>query len=166
MAKDLNKAMIIGRLTKDPEMRTTQSGQQVTSFGVATNRSWKNASGEQQEQVEFHNVVVWGRLAEICTQYLSKGSQAYFEGRLQTRQWEGQDGAKRQSTEIVAEEMILLDTRNKGGGGDGVTSGGFNQTPAAPSAAETSQDPADSPQADSQKSHKPAVDTALDDIPF
>lgn len=158
MAKDLNKAMIIGNLTRDPEVRTTQSGQQVASFGVATNRQWKNANGEQQEQAEFHNIVVWGRLAEICQQYLAKGRRAYFEGRLQTREWEAQDGTKRQRTEIVAEDMILLDSR---GGSAGNNAGsGFDQTSQQPTAAEASQD-APAP------TNKPAEDdTALDDIPF
>ena len=160
MAKDLNKVMIIGNLTRDPELRTTQSGQNVASFGVATNRTWKNASGEQQEQVEFHNIVVWGRLAEICQQYLAKGRRAYFEGRLQTRDWEAQDGSKRQRTEIVVDDMILLDSR-----------GGGSQQPASQdtgqSSAETSQDPADAAPASSKPAaDKPAEETPLDDIPF
>jgi single-strand DNA-binding protein len=170
MAKDLNKAMIIGNLTRDPELRTTPNGQQVASFGVATNRQWKNQSGETQEQAEFHNVVVWGKLAEICNQYLAKGRRAYFEGRLQTQQWEGQDGAKRNRTEIVADDMILLDSRggSGGGGGGGSADPAVNQAPAAPSEGE-SQDPDDQKKPDA----KPAgggpgegQETALDDIPF
>ena len=106
---DLNKAMIIGRLTRDPELRTTPSGQSVASFAIATNFVWTDQSGQKQEKVEFHNVVVWRRLAEICGQYLKKGAKAYFEGRLQTRDWVGQDGVKRYRTEIVAENMIMLD---------------------------------------------------------
>ena len=106
---DLNKAMIIGRLTRDPEVRTTPNGISVTSFGVATNFVWNDQSGQKQERVEFHNVVVWRKLAEICGQYLKKGSKAYFEGRLQTRDWEGQDGVKRYRTEIVVDNMIMLD---------------------------------------------------------
>jgi len=101
--------MIIGNLTRDPEMRTTPTGQSVTSFGVATSHSWTNANGEKEEKTEFHNIVAWGKLAEICAQYLSKGRKVYVEGRLQTRDWQGQDGVKRYRTEIIAENMIMLD---------------------------------------------------------
>lgn len=106
---NLNKAMIIGNLTRDPEMRTTTSGQNVVTFSVATNRIWTNPSGQRQEAVEYHNVVAWGKLAEICRQFLGKGRKVYIEGRLQTREWVGQDGAKRNRTEIVTENMIMLD---------------------------------------------------------
>jgi len=106
---NLNRAMIIGNLTRDPEVRTTPNGQTVANFGVATNHSWTDASGQRQERAEFHNIVAWGKLAEICSQYLGKGRKVYIEGRLQTRDWEGQDGAKRTRTEIVAENMIMLD---------------------------------------------------------
>jgi len=125
---DLNKVMIIGRLTQDPEVRTTPNGQSVASFGVATNLTWKDQQGQKQEKVEFHNVVCWRKLAEICGQYLQKGKQVYIEGRLQTRQWEGQDGVKRSRTEIVADNMIMLG----GPGGPGNTTGatGSNNTPA------------------------------------
>ncbi len=104
---NLNKAMIIGRLTKDPDGRTTPSGRPVTSFSVATNRVWSDASGAKQEATEYHNVVLWGKLAEIAAQYLVKGQEVYLEGRLQTRSWEGQDGVKRYSTEIVGETMQM-----------------------------------------------------------
>lgn len=106
---DLNKVMIIGRLTRDPELRNIPSGQSVTSFGLATNRSWKGKDGEKQDQVEYHNIVLWARLAEIASQYLKKGSRIYMEGRLQTRDWTGQDGSKKRSTEIIGENMIMLD---------------------------------------------------------
>ena len=109
---DLNKAMIIGRLTRDPEIRTTPGGATVASFSVATNYVWTNQSGQKQEQVEFHNVVAWRKLAEIIGQYLKKGSQVYIEGRLQTRSWEGNDGQKRNRTEIVADNMIMLGSRS------------------------------------------------------
>lgn len=115
---DLNKAMIIGRLTRDPESRTTPSGQVVASFGVATNFTWNDQSGQRQEKVEFHNVVAWRKLAEICGQYLKKGSKVYIEGRLQTQEWEGQDGNKRQRTEIVADNMIMLDSKGSSGEGN------------------------------------------------
>jgi single-strand DNA-binding protein len=106
---NLNKAMIIGNLTRDPEMRTTTSGQTVVNFGVATNRIWTNQAGQRQEEVEYHNIVAWGKLAEICRQFLTKGRKVYIEGRLRTRDWVGQDGAKRNRTEIIAENMIMLD---------------------------------------------------------
>lgn len=101
--------MIIGNLTRDPEVRNTPSGLTVASFGVATNLIWTDQSGQKQERVEFHNVVAWRRLGEICGQYLRKGSKVYIEGRLQTRDWVGQDNVKRYRTEIIAENMIMLD---------------------------------------------------------
>ena len=111
---DLNKVMIIGNMTRDPELKTTPSGQTVCTFGVATNLVWTDAAGARQTKAEFHNVVAWRKLAEICGQYLKKGNKVYIEGRLQTRDWEGQDGQKRYRTEIVADNMIMLDS--KGGG--------------------------------------------------
>lgn len=115
MAMSLNRAMVIGNLTRNPELRTTPNGAAVASFGVATNRSWTDKNGQKQEDAQFHNIVAWGKLAEICNQYLAKGRRVYVEGRLQTREWEGQDGVKRQRTEIVAENMVMLD-RAAGGG--------------------------------------------------
>jgi single-strand DNA-binding protein len=106
---DLNKAMLIGRLTRDPEVKNTPTGATVASFGLATNLVWNDQSGQRQERVEFHNIVAWRRLAEICGQYLRKGSKIYIEGRLQTRKWTGQDNVDRQRTEIVADNMIMLD---------------------------------------------------------
>ena len=112
---DLNRATIIGRLTRDPELRTTTSGRSVATIGVATNRAWKDQTGAQKEYVEFHNCVLWGKLAEIAGQYLSKGRRVYMEGRLQTRDWVGQDGVKRYRTEIVVDNMIMLDSPRGGG---------------------------------------------------
>ncbi len=113
---DLNKVMLIGRLTKNPELRATPSGQNVTSFSIATNRVFTDAQGQKQERSEFHNIVAWGKLAEICSQYLSKGRRAYVEGRLQTRDWVGQEGVRRYSTEVIAENMIILDSNDRQGG--------------------------------------------------
>ncbi len=104
---NLNKAFIIGNLTRDPELRTLPSGASVATFGVATNRTWKNQSGEKQEDTQFHNIVLFGRQAEIAQQYLTKGSSVFIEGRIQTRVWDAQDGSKRSKTEIVAERMQL-----------------------------------------------------------
>lgn len=108
--------MIIGNLTRDPESRNTPNGQLVASFSVATNLVWTDQSGQQQKKVEFHNIVAWRKLAEICSKYLKKGSKVYIEGRLQTTDWTGQDGVKRYKTEIVAENLIMLDNRGNSSG--------------------------------------------------
>lgn len=113
---NLNKAMIIGNLTRDPEMRNTPSGAQVASFSVATSLVWTDANGQQQKKSEFHNIVAWRKLAEICGQYLRKGAKVYVEGRLQTTEWTGQDAVKRYRTEIVLENMIMLDRQGTNGG--------------------------------------------------
>lgn len=109
--------MVIGRVTKTPELRSTPSGQSVTTFNVATNRSYTDSTGQKQEKAEFHSVVAWGKLAEICSQYLTKGRRVYIEGRLQTRDWVGQDGLRRYSTEIISENMIMLDAPSGAAGG-------------------------------------------------
>lgn len=119
---NLNKAMIIGNLTRDPEIRNTAGGQPVASFGIATNLVWTDQSGQQQKKTEFHNIIAWRRLADICAKYLRRGSKVYVEGRLQTTDWTGQDGIKRYRTEIVAENLIMLDTK-----------AGFAGAPSAPS---------------------------------
>ena len=111
MARGLNKVMVIGNVGRDPEMRYTPSGKPVTSFSVATTRSWTNSEGERREETEWFNVVAWGNLAEICKQHLRKGQQVYVEGRLQTRSWEDHEGRKRFRTELVANEMVLLGGR-------------------------------------------------------
>lgn len=114
MSRSVNKAILVGNLTRDPEMRYTPDGQPVTTFGVATNRRWKTKEGERREDVEFHNVVAWRKLAELCQQLLKKGRRVYIEGRLQTRSWEGKDGVNRQRTEVVAADMVVLDSREGG----------------------------------------------------
>lgn len=116
MAYSLNRAQVIGNVTKDPEVRQTSSGQMVASFSVATNRSYTDSSGQKQEQADFHNITAWGKLAEIVQQYLKKGRKLFVEGRMQTRDWTGEDGVKRYRMEIVAENLILLD--RTGGAGD------------------------------------------------
>jgi len=112
MGRGLNKVMIIGHVGRDPEMRYTPSGRPVTSFSVATSRTWTSAEGERHEETEWFNVVAWGNLAEICKNHLSKGQQVYVEGRLQTRGWEDDSGKKHFRTELVANEMILLGDRH------------------------------------------------------
>ena len=111
MGRGLNKVMIIGHLGRDPEMRYTPSGRPVTTFTVATSRSWNTVDGERHQETEWFNVVAWGNLAEICKQYLTKGQQVYVEGRLQTRQWEDKEGVKHSSVEIVSNEMMMLGDR-------------------------------------------------------
>ncbi|MEK9186381.1 MAG: single-stranded DNA-binding protein [Patescibacteria group bacterium] len=111
---NLNKVFILGRLTADPQLRTTTGGQPVASFSLATNRVWTDKSGQKKEAAEFHNIVVWGRQAEIASKFLTKGGLAMVEGRLQTRSWEGKDGQQRRTTEIIA-DRIQLGPRPAGG---------------------------------------------------
>ena len=108
--------MLIGNLTRDPEMRYTPQGAAVCTFGVATNRDWKTETGEKKEDVEFHNVVAWNKLAEICSQLLKKGRKVYVEGRLSTRTWQATDGAQKNRTEVVITDMVILDKREDGAG--------------------------------------------------
>lgn len=109
MTRGLNKVLIIGRVGRDPEMRYTPSGRPVTTFNVGATRSWNTSEGERRSETEWFNVVAWRNLAEICKQYLSRDRLVYIEGRLQTRQWEDTEGKKHTATEIVANEMIVLD---------------------------------------------------------
>jgi len=147
---DLNKVQIIGRLTRDPEVRTTPNGANVCSFSVATSFNWTDKNdGQKKEQTEFHNVVAWRKLADIIAQYLKKGSQVYIEGRLQTRSWDGQDGKKNYRTEIVAENMIML----------GRPAGSTGSAPAMPSAASPMEQP-------EPKNELPEIQIDDGDIPF
>lgn len=123
MSGGLNKVMIIGNLGKDPEMKYTQQGTPITSFSVAVSRTWKGPDGSAQEETEWFRVVAWERLAEQCNEFLRKGRKVFIEGRLKTREWTGQDGQKRFTTEVVATSMILLDPK-QGGGGDYSGGGG------------------------------------------
>jgi len=107
----LNRAEIIGNLTRDPEIRTTPAGQSVATFSVATNLIWVDSAGNKQQKTEFHNIVVWKKLAEVCAKYAHKGSKVFLEGRLETTQWIGQDGAKRSQTKIIASNVRLLDPK-------------------------------------------------------
>ncbi|MDD5110883.1 MAG: single-stranded DNA-binding protein [Patescibacteria group bacterium] len=141
---NLNKVMLIGNVTRDPEVRTTPNGQNVATIGVATNRRWNDQSGQKKEEVEFHNVVVWRKLADIVGQYVKKGSKIYVEGRLRTRSWDDQSGQKRYRTEIVAENIIMLDRP------------GQSSPPAAPASDEATQ-PA-------PPSGEPEIN--VEDIPF
>jgi single-strand DNA-binding protein len=152
MAKSFNQAIVMGNLTRDPELRATPSGQQVASFSVATNRVWNDPSGERKEAVEYHEIVAWGKLGELAAQYLAKGRKVMVIGRLQTRQWEAQDGSKRQRTEIVATDVNFLDSRGADGGAS---------APAAPASSS-------SPKSDDVVIQDLDTDSPinLDDIPF
>jgi len=110
-SRSLNKVQLIGNLTRDPELRYTPTGAAVCTIGLATNRSWTTESGEKKEETEFHRVVAWNKLAELCSQLLAKGRKIYVEGRLRTNQWQGQDGSQRSTTEVVIEDMIILDSK-------------------------------------------------------
>lgn len=133
MAKSFNQAIIMGNLTRDPELRATPGGQQVASFSVATNRTWTDGSGERKEAVEYHEIVAWGKLGELVAQYLAKGRKVMVIGRLQTQSWE-KDGVKRQRTEIVATDVNFLDSRGDApAGGDYTPSSSSSSAPSTPS---------------------------------
>src|ERR1700729_3390790 len=114
MARSLNRVQLIGNLTRDPELRYTPNGNAVCTFGLATNRTWTTDSGEKREEVDFHRIVAWNKLAELCSQFLVKGRKVYVEGRLSTRNWTAQDGTQKSTTEVVIDDMILLDNRQGG----------------------------------------------------
>lgn len=163
----LNKAQIIGNATRDPEVRYTPNGQTVASFGVATNRRWKNQNGEFQEDTQFHDIVVWGKLAETIGQIVKKGNKIYVEGRLQTRNWEAPDGTKRNKTEIVMEDFVLLTP--KPGSGASVSEMPAPSTPEEPvaSVAEESEPKKEKEEAKGKTEKKEeAEEINLDDIPF
>jgi single-strand DNA-binding protein len=143
----INKAILIGNLGADPEIRYTQSGTQVATFNIATTERWKGQDGQMQESTEWHRIVAWNRLAEICGEYLNKGSRVYIEGKIQTRKWQDQNGNDKYTTEIVAREMKMLTPRGSGSGsGDGVSGGGSGQ--------------------DSFPEPPPGFDGTGDDVPF
>ncbi len=161
MARGVNKVILIGNSGADPELRYTPGGTAVSNFSIATNESWTDSSGERQERTEWHRIVVWGRLAEICNQYLRKGSKVYIEGKLQTRSWEGQDGLKRYTTEVVARDMQMLDTRGEMDSMDGNYGGG------APQGGGQSKPQSDASSAsDDTANPEPPPYAADDDLPF
>ena len=132
MARGINKVILVGNLGQDPELRYTGSGTAVCNMRLATNESYKDSDGQLVEKTEWHNIVAWSRLAEICSEYLKKGSQVYFEGSLQTRSWEDRDGNTRYTTEVKAREMMMLSGRGDGGydgGGASRSSGGNRPAP-------------------------------------
>ena len=158
MAKDFNQSIIMGNLTRDPELRTTPGGQSVASFAVATNRSWQDAgSGERKDAVEYHDVVAWGKLGELVNSYLSKGRRVLVVGRLQTRSWDAQDGTKRSRTEIVANDINFLDSRNAGASNDSDYAEASQETPGDGGSDKTASKPA-------AKAKKKAEDVVIEDL--
>jgi single-strand DNA-binding protein len=160
---DLNKAMVIGRLTRDPESRTTPNGAQVASFSIATNTTWTDSNGARQEKVEFHNIVAWQKLAEICTKYLKKGSKVYIEGRLETRTWDAQDGSKRNRTEIIARDMIMLDSKGGSGGSNSASRESSSASADTKQASVKADDGASKP---AKKAAEQEETINIEDIPF
>ena len=161
MARSLNRVQLIGNLTRDPELRYTPSGTAVCSFSIATNRNWTTDTGEKKDEVEFHRIVAWNKLAELCSQFLVKGRKVFVEGRLQTRSWAAQDGTQKQTTEIVISDMILLDSKRTG------------EHEVAAAEEEVSEEPKKSTKAVIKKEEKQEAaeepkedEIAPDDIPF
>jgi len=157
VARGVNKVILVGNLGKDPELSYLPSGQSVAKFSLATSRSYKDKSGELKEETEWHNIVAWGKLGEICAQYLSKGRQAYIEGRIQSRTWEGKDGNKRTSVDIVASDVQMLGSRGEGGAGG---------APRASSSQQRSSTPSSEPASEESFDQSPPAGITDDDIPF
>lgn len=164
MARSLNRVQLIGNLTRDPELRYTPQGTAVCTFGLATNRSWTTDTGEKHEETEFHRIVAWNKLAELCSQFLVKGRKVYVEGRLSTRNWSGQDGQQRSVTEVVIDDMILLDRP-----GQVVKSDEVEEKPSTSSTStKTQEETVASKQSKSGEPSSPTDEEMVppDDIPF
>ncbi len=155
MANSVNKVILIGRLGKDPELKYTPSGTPVARFSLATDESFKNRAGEQQKRTEWHNIVAWNKLAEICGEYLTKGKQVYIEGSIQSRQWEDQSGNKRTTYEIIARQMTMLGSRT-----DSEHAAASESRSAAASASSTPSEPSPPPDI------PPSSEITDEDIPF
>lgn len=157
MSRSVNKVILLGRLGKDPELKYTPSGQAVTKFSLATSERWKDkGSGEFQERTEWHNIVLWSKLAETANQFLTKGSSVYIEGRLQTRSWEDKENKRHYITEVVVNEMVMTGGRGEGGG----------RSEGASRAAHASADAAGTHEAQPERYTGPATEITDDDIPF
>lgn len=163
MARSLNRVQLIGNLTRDPELRYTPSGTAVCSFGLATNRTWTTETGEKHDETEFHRIVAWNKLAELCSQFLVKGRKVYVEGRLSTKTWTGQDSQQRTTTEIIIDDMILLDSKGQGSVSAGQPSGSQSTRGARPHSDETEEQKA-SPESETTSSTPEEI--TPDDIPF
>jgi single-strand DNA-binding protein len=163
--RSVNKVILIGNVVRDPELRYTPQNTAVCTFTVATNRSWTTNDGNEQESTEFTRVVTWGKLAEIANQILQKGRKVFVEGRLQTREWEGQDGTKQRRTEVVADQMIALDSRgSRGEGGEDYSYPAGGSASSSSSSSKASDD--DDLKIDDSVGGDSSVDDIADDIPF
>jgi single-strand DNA-binding protein len=161
MARGLNKVQLIGNLGRDPEMKYTPQGTPITTFTMAVSRNRKTPDGQTLDETEWFRIVAWERLAETCNEYLRKGSKVYIEGRLQTRKWTGQDGQERQTVEVVASEMLLLDSRQQGGFGDGDNGSGYKNERAG-----AGQGSSRASSAGGSSFEDTDTDMDVDDIPF
>jgi len=164
MARSLNRVQLIGNLTRDPELRYTPNGNAVCTFGIATNRSWTTEAGEKREEVDFHRIVAWNKLGELCSQFLVKGRKVYVEGRLSTRNWTGQDGAQKTTTEVVIDDMILLDSKGNFQKGTEGSEQEEEKAPEEPKAKVTKKKP--EPKEEEAPAAASAEDVMPDDIPF
>lgn len=172
-SRSLNKVQLIGNLTRDPELRYTPQGTPVCTIGLATNRSWADQSGQKQEETEFHRLVAWSKLAELCGQLLFKGRKIYVEGRLQTRKWQSQDGQERYTTEVIISDMIILDSRRREGEVNMDMGGEMATTEVTEEVVEDMTDVADMTATASDKKVEPVAEVkdegkevSADDIPF
>jgi single-strand DNA-binding protein len=167
MARSLNRVELIGNLTRDPELRYTPQGTAVCTLGIATNRTWQTESGEKKEDVEYHRVIAWNKLAELCSQLLTKGRKVYVEGRIQTRSWTAQDGAQKSLTEIVINDMLILDSKRSSDSSDGI-----DEIPNDEAAQVAPKAKAEKPKVDlpagrqEKKTEQIEEDINPDDIPF
>lgn len=161
--RSLNRVTLIGNLTRDPELKYTPQGSAVCTFGIATNREWTDSSGQKQEGAEFHRIVAWGKLGEICSQLLQKGQKVFVEGRLQTRQWKTQDGSDKQVTEIVIEEMMSLSAPKSGGS----YSSSYDSSSSVPSSSSSSASTSPAEEIFTADDTKSVISTdSTDEIPF
>jgi single-strand DNA-binding protein len=154
--RSLNKVLLLGNIGRDPEVRYTASGKAVATFTLATSQRWRDQDGNDQERTEWHRIVAWGRLGEICGEYLSKGKQIFIEGRIQSREWEDQDGNKRTTVEVIANDMIML-------GGGGYSSRDVDETTSRPSSRQPRSQAESPKRSDDSRSYPPPPE---DDIPF
>ena len=159
----LNKVLLIGNLTRDPEVRYTANGTAVATFGMATNKTWKDPNGELKESAEFHNLVAWGKMAEICQQLLTKGMLVYIEGSLATRNWEDDQGVTHYKTEIRVNDMILLNSKGKTANADVSTEEADDKKPVE---VQVADEPKDSAKSKSKKDNEENVDPLEEDLPF
>lgn len=162
MARSLNRVQLIGNLTRDPELRYTPNGNAVCTFSLATNRSWTTDSGEKREEVDFHRIVVWNKLAELCSQFLTKGRKVYVEGRLSTRNWTAQDGSQKSTTEVIIDDMILLDSK----GGAQPSHGDEPPLPEEPAVGKVSKEPKEPKETKGEVPPAHDEEVLPDDIPF